>query len=590
MADRYAALASALQKNLGKSIRAEDLDDFTDFFVDPIGIESLSGNGNQLIFGRRGSGKTILTGALAKQIENGALGHRIAAFRYSAEIFRSSAQFPQPHPTASQEALVYFNYFLTLLVRDLYTLAEKRLFDNSKWSDSFTRRGNEIWGKRNALLDVLAEFEEVARFGVSSVVPADFRQRTVYSNTDTRSGSAAASLGIGTAGSPVDLEAKANLRRSRQRTFQSSAEVQSHQRFSPGHIKQLIVRIVELLDLDYIVVIIDEWMTLSECQAEFAQKIRTTLFGEKRISVKIAADQFQGRLNNGAKGDKLRGIEINADMFVATDLDRPFRDPVNGPALFTEALYRRLLKFEPALEEYFGKSPLKNPAFFIETLFTSDRAFQELCQSANGLCRDFYLVFRLCCKQLRNGYDRDHKIDLSTVRHAILENYQSTFEKVLESLDSRVVLFEVILPHLRSVESRFFLVPSTYGGGQNPVIRDLLAKRFIHEIPGGELHESVRTDYSCFALEYGMFVDMMNALEYQTGIGIDDRPPQDVRSITSVNAASYELDLSPLEADLGAMVSCAECSNQFLETERHYVKLGVCPFCLEAPIPKEEQE
>ena len=49
----FESLSAALELNAGKSTRSEDLEDYTDYMADPIGLESIAGNANSVIFGRQ---------------------------------------------------------------------------------------------------------------------------------------------------------------------------------------------------------------------------------------------------------------------------------------------------------------------------------------------------------------------------------------------------------------------------------------------------------------------------------------------------------------------------------------------------------
>ena len=59
---------SALKINTGKSNRSEDLENYQIFYVDPLESSILEENTKQLIYGRRGSGKTLVIGALNQKI------------------------------------------------------------------------------------------------------------------------------------------------------------------------------------------------------------------------------------------------------------------------------------------------------------------------------------------------------------------------------------------------------------------------------------------------------------------------------------------------------------------------------------------
>ena len=96
------------------------------------------------------------------------------------------------------------------------------------------------------------------------------------------------------------VSAKASRKRGKSSEDTVMMEATLERRFAPARIRDLIVKTIQFMELDYIVIVIDEWMTLSECQVEFAESLRRTLFNDRHIAVKIAADQYQCVFNNGA--------------------------------------------------------------------------------------------------------------------------------------------------------------------------------------------------------------------------------------------------------------------------------------------------
>jgi hypothetical protein len=376
----------------------------------------------------------------------------------------------------------------------------------------------------------------------------------------------------------------ASVRSSRHATSDAEKHVQTEfappRHFSPSRVRELLLRAVDLLELDYLVIFIDEWMSLAECQVEFAERLRQCLFGDSRIAVKIAADQYQGQFNNSGQGHHFRGLDVGSDIFVAVDLDRPFRDPDRRTRLFAEALYRRLLVFEPELDYNFGPPPLANSELFVETVFATSQAFHELCVGSQGLCRDFHVLVQNASKML-DLRTSPHRIDFETVRRALIELTEQTYARAARSIDSNKLLFGVITPHIETTQSRYFILESR-PSAVTPVVKELLSKRVINSIDGSSLHPSIRGEYDCYEIAYGIFIDLMRAAEFSTGRKIDDTyDASQAETITSANKAQFLLDLSALQGtdDQAALLLCPHCEEEFLSTQKAYEVRGICPHC-----------
>lgn len=584
--NRQEMVSRALSTNVGTSPRSEDLGSYPDFFVDPINSTILESNTNQLIFGRRGSGKTLMLGTINDRIRERFPKHSVISFCYTATDFRSSAEFENQAPSVKERTHAFFHAFIESLCHDIFDLADQ-IMRKPSWLDYLKLSGSDNGARRDRLVTAALELLEVSRHGTEAPLPTT-TARTTKENTSINKGSkrsvnfnAGAKL---TGTNPMaGASAGAAFGQSRQTSSEKREETtySPRRQFSPAKVKELLVEIVEALELDCIIIFIDEWMSLAECQVEFAERLRRALFGDKRIAVKIAADQYQGQFDNSGHGHNFRGLEIGADIFVAVDLDHPFRDPDKKIDLFSEALYRRLYHFEPELERFFGQPPLTNPDRFVDTIFSSKQAFRELCAGAQGICRDFHLLFQECSKRIDSDLSNG-RIDFETVRKVILDSTEQTYGRVANSLESNTLLFRVISPHIQSTGSRYFILESKPGPSR-ALINDLLTKRIIHSIPSASLHPSIRGEFDCFEIQYGLYLDLMRAAEFATGQKVDDASdPAEVAAITSHNKATFLLDLSGIgtEQDNSAQrLLCPHCEEEFLSSARAYQVRGICPHC-----------
>jgi hypothetical protein len=583
--NRHELTAKALARNVGKSVRSEDLGNYLSFFVDPIDSSALEGNTNQLIYGRRGSGKTLLLCTLNDRLQAEFPESKVMSFYFTATNFRSSPEVSGLTPSVKEKTHAFFHSFIEKLAHEMFDLADK-VFKRPGFLASLTLAGEAKAARREAIASTVLELIEAAGYGAESPSPgAMTRSVEVLEKQSKQTGS---SMGAGATArlsprpsSNLDLSIKGQRQAATEKARQERVTIGPPRHFSPSRVRELLVKTVDLLELDHIVICIDEWMSLAECQVEFAERLRQCLFGDKRIAVKIAADQYQGQFNNSGQGHHFRGLEVGADIFVAVDLDRPFRDPSRRSALFAEALYRRLWVFEPELTNFFGPPPLVNRDRFIETVFGTRQAFAELCVGAQGLCRDFHLLVQNASKRVDLKQVPPAKIDFETVRRALVDITEQTYQRASRSIDSNKLLFRVITPHIEAAESRYFIL-ETRPSSITPVVNELLSKRVINSIPSASLHPSVRGEYDCFEIAYGIYIDLMRAAEFSTDRKINaSYDPDEVGTITSTNKSKFLLDLTPLQGDDAdaQLLLCRHCDMEFLTSERSYKVRGICPHC-----------
>lgn len=109
-------------------------------------------------------------------------------------------------------------------------------------------------------------------------------------------------------------------------------------------------------------------------------------------------------------------------------------------------------------------------------------------------------------------------------------------------------------------------------------MNDLVAKRVIHAVPGASLHVSVSGLYDCYEIDYGIFIRLMRAAEFQTGVAIKESGDlADLRDMTSTTVNHYALDLSRLKTTDVRL--CPTCGAEFSANARSYSIRRLCPEC-----------
>ncbi len=574
-----------LVSNAGVSNRSEDLENYRELFVDPIDSDILLKNTKQLIYGRRGSGKTLVIGALNEAMQQDVAETKVMSFSYSALNFRSSAEYGGLIPTVKEKTHAYFHSFILQLSGDFFNLADD-ILKKPNLLDYFKLNGPKMAAKREQLASAVLELMEASSYGSERPLPTSLRilQEKTSTSQDKTSISAEVKTesGISLTDPKIGIDAYTKMEGSAasENILLRKLVYETERCFNPSKVKELLLDVIDILGLKYIIIFLDEWMSLAECQVEFAERLKQCLFGESKISIKIAADPYQGEFNNSGKGHNFRGLEIGGDIFEAVNLDFPFRDRDRQVELFSLALYKRLSHLEPKLKDIFGNPPKWNSDYFIRSLFSNKRAFVELCNGAQGLCRDFHVLFQKCSK-LINWDVSKQKIDFNCVRKVVFKNTEETYGRIIKSIDSNRILFDVIRPHIMKNKSRYFIFeskPNEYSA----IIKNLLTKRIIHHIPMSRMHSTLRGKYDCFEIDYGIFSDLSRAMEFSTGEKMDEEYNEaEVSRITASNKAHYLLHIDKgIIVDKGTeIILCDSCGKEFSSDEKAYQVRRICPYC-----------
>ena len=197
-------------------------------------------------------------------------------------------------------------------------------------------------------------------------------------------------------------------------------------------------------------------------------------------------------------------------------------------------------------------------------------AFEELVKGAQGIPRDFILLFNALSQHAdytvnplwRAGVVRNRIRDKSVGGQAEIE-YQSEASHLLSPCIREVVT---------RTGSRTFLMRRDDVYRRSQAVEELLEKRLIHDYPRSELPGEVRAGYTGYLLDYGTWLDWARALQADGAESTELIP-----RISLANADEYTIDASAIPAT--ERVTCPHCGHVFEPSSRSYTVRGLCPEC-----------
>lgn len=256
----------ALRKHLGLSLRAEDIRSYTQLFVDPNLLGGLSNNGKQVVFGRRGSGKTMLLGTLVESFQtHQAPKPRVLPLHFSATGFLVSPLLDTGFEEDKQKAFAYFQNFVDQLTHRLVGCIDQVL-DSPTFAGLVSRLDKR---RRTAIETRALQMLELVTTGERLWYPRGSWTETEVSSTGLAKGSAVVmEAGVGVSGTGANLRMGADARRVSSRRVRYSSDrvkyLEGQLTVRVSSIKQKLLEVIDLLDLDYLLVMIDEWVALDD--------------------------------------------------------------------------------------------------------------------------------------------------------------------------------------------------------------------------------------------------------------------------------------------------------------------------------------
>jgi hypothetical protein len=323
----------------------------------------ISARDHQIIFGRRGTGKTH---ALHYLNDDRCRAKDVSIYVDLRTIGSSIGIYTDPTRTLPERS--------TVLLRDVLSAIHDGLLDFA----TSTAEETDL-SRIGPILDELANSITTTRV-VGSVSIKDTEGAKASEHTSSKM-NASLTSGIPKIGASLGGDNASERTRSRELAYQM--EAQSSVVFS--NIDSVLRKFSDAVKPRRIWILIDEWSTVpTDLQPYLADLIRRALFPVPNITIKIAAIEHRTKFRLNSSAGTYIGLEVGADAAADINLDDFMvfeNDPARATAFFADLVYRHYR----ALEAGQG---LQAPDAMIGAAFTQRNVFDELVKAAEGVPRD----------------------------------------------------------------------------------------------------------------------------------------------------------------------------------------------------------
>jgi hypothetical protein len=316
-----------------------------------------------------------------------------------------------------------------------------------------------------------------------------------------------------------------------------STSGQRRHRVNFGAIGQTLGHIVESVKPRRLWILLDEWSAIPlDIQPYVADLIRRCVLPVQRITAKIAAIEQRAEFQiSGERGDYI-GIEVGADVSADLNLDDFMvfeNDSKKAVSFFRRLIYNHYSAIR--LQED-GVVIDSNDEVFARDAFTQKNALEELVRAAEGVPRDAINIIGLCAQRAI-----DSQISVGHVRAAAKTWYQRDKEtSVSVNTEAKSLLHWIVDEVIAHRKARAFLLKS---GLRNAIIDSLFDARVLHLLKRNiSSQEEPGRRYDVYKIDYGCYVDLLTTTKEPIGLlpaGGDEQtdltyvevPPDDYRAI-----------------------------------------------------------
>lgn len=478
-----AELTRAVAAITQRSERQQDLQKLVGAFVDVGILPQIRNSNNQIIYGRRGTGKTHVLRVLSSELKTSG---RVVAY-IDARTLGSTSQFSDTSIPLSSRCTALFRDFLAeihdCLLDHIVTLPPD---------------------KADGALEELSNFGKIVTEPFTTVTLDRAESRQLRADTDKRSFDSSVSVAT-----PPSLKVGASSHTERKLENESSAgyAVRNEDKIVFPAVSSRLKSILTLCGTQ-VFVLVDEWSSLpTDVQPYLAEFFKRAFLPLPEVTVKIASLEHRSAFRVST-GDGFLGFELGADISAGIDIDDYYvfdRNPDRITEAFGDMLIRHIRnELPPGYLD--GQLGIRDAQELGSKLFTERAVFEELVRASEGVARDLINIFS-------TAYFSAHRKGREKIeRVAVLEGARQWFEQDKDSnLDDhlRSVLRKITDEVIGKRRARSFLLPRELG--DHPVVQKLFDLRVLHLVQRGYADkDKPGVRYNIYALDYGTYVDLMN--------------------------------------------------------------------------------
>jgi hypothetical protein len=306
-----------------------------------------------------------------------------------------------------------------------------------------------------------------------------------------------------------------------------------------GDVARALGQLAAALGVRRVWLLLDEWSSVPrELQPYLAEFLVRCILPLQKFTIKIAAIEQQTNFRAVVNGMPV-GIELGADMGAHINLDDFLVHEGNEERsrdFFRRLFYKQVLSVA-AVTGQKELTLLRNQGDVVRLGFTDSRAFDELVRAAEGVPRDALYIAAKAAS--RAGQER---LSVPGIRAAAQSWYHTDKSAPLNSREEAQRLLAWIVDRvIREKRARAFLV--NQGKARDPLLQALFDARVLHIVRRGySAQDEPGERYDVWSIDYGAYVDLFQTRFSPVGalpigtegqedyVGIDV-PRQDLRAI-----------------------------------------------------------
>lgn len=487
-------------------------------------IPLLDSENNQIIFGRRGTGKThVLRYFKSLKDEQ----NDCCVFIDLRKIGSSNSIYADPSLPMEQRALRLFIDIIKVLSDEIISYiisSDKRKEAYLSVISPLLDQLNQTWTKSAIMGEVVSE-------------SSTFDKCTQELNTG---------ISFNPSNFGVNISAKDSETVDQSSTLKLSGKYYAYINLLDA--TSILQRIADILSPHKIWLIFDEFSELHpDLQIVLADILRRVICPVRGITFKIGAIEHRSTFRHTITGSNYLGLELGADVSTI-NLDELMvfgNNHVSSLSFFRELLFLRVNTILPPENRIARSDDL------VKSLFTQESCFEELVLAAEGVPRDFFNVLN---KAIMLEYN--NRISIPIIRKAARNWFDEDKRGSIIAIPNTSGLLDWIISDvINTRQARAFMLRSNENDN---LINYLYDARILHIIKQNvSSKDTPGVRYNVYSIDYGCYVDLINTARAPKGL-FEDELSEDQTEFIEVPRDDYRsirraiLDLSKFYSSISS--------------------------------------
>ncbi|MBM7519970.1 ORC-CDC6 family AAA ATPase [Nocardioides nitrophenolicus] len=486
-------MVRAVSSIVSRSERQADPEVLRETYVETGVLPQVANFGHQVLYGRRGTGKTHVLQVLGAEMEE---SENVFHIYLDIRLLGSAHMFTDPTQPLAPRCIALF--------KDLLALLQGRLLDIATDPN---RDGSGMEEVSELARYITEKTAEVASRDVKTT-----RQKENVSQAGLR-------VGVSGTGPTADLTLGSTARGTN--TDEVSYTEALRETIVYSEVYQVLDAALEAMGVEHLVLLIDEWTSIpTDLQPFIAEFLKRSVLPSHRITVKIGSLEYRSRFSlPQPDGGNVVGFELGPDITANLDLDDYYvyeRNPDRVEEIFAAVLFKHVTSgLDQAFLDEYG---IREATAFRSRVFTERATFVELVRAGEGVVRDFLGIFGSAF--FRANRSGRKKIDLRSVEDAARDWYET--DKSASLSDAQHAALRLLIDDvIGSRQTKMFMLSREQSG--HPMILSLFDLRLLHLIERGYSDkENPGLRYNIYALDYGTYVELKRTKVEPDGVLFED--------------------------------------------------------------------